>query len=249
LELIAFERRITRLGLKAAGISAFLPWRKSPSGPFGVSFTATEDEACQSGVIYMACGDDGYVGAVKLADGRLDVAAALRSGAQASRSHSPRERVFQLLAGSKFSHWSLRETSPLMTTPPLRRRRLAGRQRILAIGDAAGYVEPFTGEGMTWAMHSGLAAAEHIQQWGDNLAGVGDTWTHSYHSLLRHRKLICQAVTGALRWPLVRRAAGRLLSHWPGVARPLVKSLQVPPTSLSSQTLVSGRGRSREVVS
>ena len=31
--------------------------------------------------------------------------------------------------------------------------------RVLAVGDAAGFVEPFTGEGMGWALVTGRAAA------------------------------------------------------------------------------------------
>ena len=68
-------------GLNVAGVARFLPWVEPPTGPFGVGFTADLGDDCEPGVIYMACDDDGYVGVVRLEDGRTDIAAALRSGA------------------------------------------------------------------------------------------------------------------------------------------------------------------------
>ena len=39
--------------------------------------------------------------------------------------------------------------APVLTR---RRERVEARGRVFVIGDAAGYVEPFTGEGMSWAI-------------------------------------------------------------------------------------------------
>ena len=50
-----------------------------------------------------------------------------------------------------------------------RRRSRLGGHRVLAAGDAAGYVEPFTGEGMAWAVRSAALAAAM-------LPGAGEAW-------------------------------------------------------------------------
>ncbi len=46
--------------------------------------------------------------------------------------------------------------------------------RLFLVGDAAGYVEPFTGEGMSWALAGAVEASRladaGIKQWRDDLA-------------------------------------------------------------------------------
>lgn len=219
-----FSAVVVASGLNAGGLQTRLPWKESPRGPFGVSFTAASD-VIETGVIYMACDDDGYVGLVRLEDHRVDIAAALGSGASAASKGSPRERVHAILARSEFPGWELVDPSPLMTTPPLRRTRIAGIGRLLAIGDAAGYSEPFTGEGMTWAMQSGIAAADTIAASILDLTAVGQKWDRQLRGLLRKKKWACRALTGLLRSGLARRTVGCTLANWPSLATPLIRSL------------------------
>ncbi len=219
-----FAAVVIAAGLNASGLQGILPWTEMPNGPFGVSLTASSD-AIEPGVIYMACDDDGYVGLVRLENDRVDIAAAIASGSNAASLGSPQQRVQAILSRSQFPAWTFRDHSPLMTTPPLRRTRLAGSGRVMAIGDAAGYVEPFTGEGMTWAMQSGIAAADLIAASIDDLSAVGPTWDRQLRRLLRRKKLACRTVTGVLRSPLARRVVARSLASWPGLANPLIRSL------------------------
>jgi flavin-dependent dehydrogenase len=53
-----------------------------------------------------------------------------------------------------------------------------GTPRVLLVGDAAGLVDPFTGEGIYYAMHSGVLAAKAILDGGAEAAG-------------RYRRLVC----------------------------------------------------------
>jgi flavin-dependent dehydrogenase len=46
----------------------------------------------------------------------------------------------------------------LGTLPLTRRTPRPAGHRVLVVGDAAGYVEPFTGEGMAWALATASAA-------------------------------------------------------------------------------------------
>ena len=138
-------------GLNAAGSQRLLPWREKPNGPFGAAFFATSD-SLPSGTVHMACDDDGYVGLMRLEDDRIDIAAALAPGSDAAVAGTTRQRIERILMRSHLQDWAYHSPSPIMTTPPLRRLRKAGNGRMIAIGDAAGYVEPFTGEGMTWGM-------------------------------------------------------------------------------------------------
>lgn len=219
-----FSAVVVASGLTAGGLQTRLPWKETPHGPFGISFTATSN-MIEPGVIYMACDADGYVGLVQLEDGRVDIAAALVSGSGAASNGSPGERVDAILTRSEFPVWELGQQSPLMTTPPLRRTRIAGSGRLLAIGDAAGYSEPFTGEGMTWAMQSGIAAADTIAASIHDLSSVGQSWDRQLGGLLRKKKWACRTLTGALRWDLTRRTLGCTLANWPSLATPLIRSL------------------------
>jgi flavin-dependent dehydrogenase len=174
----------------------------------------------------MVCDDDGYVGLVQLADGRVDIAAALQSGGNAASSGKPVDRVWSLLnrGGLKCE---FDQVSPLLTTPPLRRTRRAGSGRIIAIGDAAGYVEPFTGEGMTWAMESGIAAGDLIASSlsKNKAADLGNLWDAELGRLLGAKKRTCRVVTSAIRSQAARFAAARALAIFPGLAKPLLSHL------------------------
>ena len=213
-------------GLSGAGGQKMLPWTEKPHGPFGVSFTIASDDHVQPGVIYMECNADGYVGLVQLESGRIDIAAAIQSGSSTSlRRVTPLDRVKNILQSGRFASLDLDSHSKVLTTPPLRRTRVAGRGRVLAIGDSAGYVEPFTGEGMTWAMKGGIAAADCIAEHQSDLSKIGEVWARRSAKLLRSQKRTCRVLTSALNWSPTRRLIGLGLKTMPAIARPLVARL------------------------
>ena len=220
---VTYDLVVIASGLASCGANEILPWTQPPHGPFGISFNAAIAEISPH-TIYMACGDDGYVGLVKLADGSVDVAAALRSGSQWARELDPQQRVDSILASSAFAGMQMMDVSGLRTTPPLRRQRRFGKGRVIAIGDAAGYVEPFTGEGMTWALESAAASADMIAK-SDDFASLGDQWQTRLKTLLGRKKQVCGLVTRALRHRALRQSAARIVSSFPGVASPLVSYL------------------------
>jgi flavin-dependent dehydrogenase len=52
------------------------------------------------------------------------------------------------------------QISPVVTTAPVHlARRQAAQKGVLMVGDASGFLDPFTGEGISMAMHSGRLAA------------------------------------------------------------------------------------------
>lgn len=55
------------------------------------------------------------------------------------------------------------QVSETLATAPLRpARRVADREGALWVGDAAGFLDPFTGDGISMALHSGRLAAEEL---------------------------------------------------------------------------------------
>jgi flavin-dependent dehydrogenase len=183
----------------------------------------------QPGTVYMACGEGGYAGLVRLEDGRLDIAAALDVAAVRS-GRGPGPAVARLLGEAGWPVPPGLERLGWRGTPPLTRRaqRLAA-ERVFAAGDAAGYVEPFTGEGMARALAAGLAvaslAARAARHWDLSLSRA---WEAAYRRAVPRRQLTCRASAAVLRRPRLARALIGLLSLAPGVAAPVVRGLDAP---------------------
>lgn len=177
----------------------------------------------REGTIYMACGRGGYAGMVRLEDGRLDVAAAL-DPIHVKESGGPGPAVAALLANAGLPAIGELAAQPWRGTPRLTRRRLRlGARRLLVLGDAAGYVEPFTGEGIAWALASALAlaplAAQAARSWSDRFV---EQWEAIHARRLGRRQRTCRMVTRLLRRPALTRATVSLLALAPALANPVV---------------------------
>jgi 2-polyprenyl-6-methoxyphenol hydroxylase-like FAD-dependent oxidoreductase len=173
----------------------------------------------------MAVGRGGYVGAVRLEDGRLDLAAAFDAAfVRSAGGLGPAAADVLCQAGSP--HIPGLETLPWKGTPALTRSpvQLAGDDW-LAVGDAAGYVEPFTGEGMAWALASGAAAARLAADWHPGRAAE---WRRFYAERMQPRRRVCRAAAAVLRKPRTCAVTVRLLSVLPGLARPVTRALNRP---------------------
>jgi len=174
----------------------------------------------------MAVDADGYVGAVRLEDGRLNLAAALDPNAVGSAG--PGSVARSILRGAGFdapdeiARMRWRGTPRLGQHP---RRRAA--TRIFAVGDAAGYVEPFTGEGIGWAVRSagllGPFIAEGVERWSEELVAA---WGRAYTLELGRSQRACRALAWLLRRPRVARAAIRALEYRPDLGAPVVRHFQ-----------------------
>jgi menaquinone-9 beta-reductase len=183
----------------------------------------------QPGTVYMACGQGGYVGLVRLEDGRLDVAAAL-DVEQVRGGHGPGPSVVRILGETE---WpvppGLEDLNWKGTLPLTRQAKHLATGRVFAIGDAAGYIEPFTGEGIARALTAGLAvapiAARAARRWDEALARV---WTATYGRVIRRRQLTCRMAAYVLRHPRLARALIGLLEHAPALAAPVVRRLNRP---------------------
>jgi flavin-dependent dehydrogenase len=178
------------------------------------------------GSIYMACSDHGYVGLVRIEDNKLDVAVALnrdfsrQSGSPALASAAILESAhFPVPAGFLTEHWT-------GTNTLTRSRSAVSGERLFLIGDACGYTEPFTGEGISWAL---LASTEMatladvaIEQWKPELVSL---WSKRYLDLIGKKQKTSAIVAACLRAGTLRRLCLTALSAVPQIARPLVDSI------------------------
>jgi flavin-dependent dehydrogenase len=100
---------------------------------------------------------------------------------------------------------------------------------MLLVGDAAGYVEPFTGEGIAWASGGAVAAAPLVEAgvraWSPELERE---WARRHRAVVGSRQRLCRAAAWSLRRPLVRRAALRAGRAAPVLVRAVAGRLHHP---------------------
>lgn len=140
-----------------SGVARALGWAdRRPGRAFGFSgdLDGSAMPELAAGTIAMHVVDDGYLGTVRRDDGWIHVGALVRTRADARAPKAfvdamavAMPQLERIAACPPRTPW--RAVGPL----PWRPRRIAGPGAAL-IGDAAGYGEPFTGEGMAWAVES-----------------------------------------------------------------------------------------------
>ena len=185
------------------------------------------------GRLVMAVAPGGYCGLVRLPDGRVDVAAAvdrkmlraLGSPAAAVAAvlyEALGDQVTEVIDREALAAVEFRATPPLTRSLPL---VVGAERRILRIGDAAGYVEPFTGEGIGWSLASARLLAESMLDGTAGIRPARDVATryaaaHRAHFGPLHRR--CRRMALALRRPLLVAAAVRAARVAPWAANRLV---------------------------
>lgn len=178
------------------------------------------------GAVTLAIGAGGYVGVAAVEEGGVQLAAAL-DPAYLKASGGATAAVRGLLASA---HMTLAPDDGGLTwlgTVPLSRRVSAPvAHRVFVVGDAVGYVEPFTGEGMAWALAAADAlvpvALAAIQTWDHR---VERQWQLFCHTLVTRHQRRCRAVTRVLRYQAVAHLMVAALSRHPGLADVLMPGL------------------------
>jgi flavin-dependent dehydrogenase len=180
----------------------------------------------QPETIYMACGVGGYVGLVRLEDGRLNIAAAfditvLRAAGNPGKLAAMILRDAGLPPAPEILQLSWTGT-PRLT----RRARCLAAERLFVLGDAASFVEPFTGEGIAWALRSAMAvaplAARAVLVWEP---GPEKQWTDTFHREVERRQMLCRMAAALLRRPRLTTLVVRSLALFPSVSGPFLRHL------------------------
>jgi flavin-dependent dehydrogenase len=181
------------------------------------------------GELMMAVGRTGYCGIVQLEDGRTDVAAAIDRRMITAAGGIAAAVVEILHAAAGHADWATPACraltrAPFQATPPLTRSAgpVAGVSgRILRVGDSAGYVEPFTGEGMGWALAGGRLAADALLTSPSPAAA----YSQAYAAFARQHHGRCRRIAAVLRHPFLVGSAIRVAAAAPWIAAPLVPML------------------------
>ncbi len=179
-----------------------------------------------AGRLTMAVSGAGYVGMTRLEGGRLNLAAAVNQDSL-SGNRTADQVVRSILAscdlpipaGMESAHWN---GTPLLTRncPKLADRRL------FVLGDAAGYVEPFTGEGIAWALSAAsdvVAVAQRgVARWDDGLARA---WEQRMKRKESKERWMCRAISQLLKSPRLASCALSLCRLAPILPRAVVSHI------------------------
>ena len=187
------------------------------------------------GVLQMAVGHGGYVGLVRVESGEINLACAFDrpmlgsvGGAALLCQKILADAGFATLPGLKESAWQLTAALSRRTIP------LAGH-RLMLLGDAAGYVEPFTGEGMGWALTSSLAALPLVLRGLEHWEGAIETeWRRLHRRWVAQKQRSCRVLAVVLRHPRITWGLHRLAGSFPSVAGSMIGLLQRPALPCST---------------
>ena len=92
------------------------------------------------------------------------------------------------------------------------RGELVPANGLICVGDAAAFIDPFTGSGMLLALESGKIAAKAIIYAADNLDAMAKMYKHDYAAAFDTRLRVCSMLRQAAFTPLVAELAICLLS-------------------------------------
>ena len=216
---------------------------QAPAARIGAGATAFEcPDFYTPGTIFMAIGAGGYVGLVRLEDHSLNLAAAFDRGF-ARHAGGVGHAAAAIVREAGFPEIEGIETLAWKGTVPLTRRPAARAiERVFAIGDAAGYVEPFTGEGMAWALAGAMAVTPFVRSavkaWDAALMAM---WDETYRETVGRAQRTCTLVARLLRRPIAVRSVVALLARAPVFARPVVRRIGRPRRLSSAETRLQER--------
>jgi hypothetical protein len=164
----------------------------------------------------MVCGRGGYVGAAPLPGGRWALAAALFDGAV--RGAGAAGAVAGVLAESGLGAPALGRGALRGTGQLTRHRARIASGRVLVVGDASGYVQPLTGEGMSWAIACAARIGEHATRAAEGFDVAGE-WEKECARVVRGRGLVCSSLCALASRPAVlavalRAGASLALAGW-----------------------------------
>jgi flavin-dependent dehydrogenase len=181
--------------------------------------------------VFMSCANHGYAGIVALEDGTCDVAAALDVDLLRDANHDIGGTVQKIMreAGLPIIE-ALNETRWRGTRPLTCKRKDVASCRIFVVGDSAAYVEPFTGEGIAWALAGARALTPIVRKcvregWDDLLSAQ---WRYMHRRIVRDRQATSKLAAFALRNTRSVGVVSRLLEGAPFVLHPLVARVNAP---------------------
>lgn len=193
----------------------FLATRNGQLGP------QLEQSLTAAHTIEMLVHPRGYLGLVQLGRGHAHAAAAV--DVDFVRDYGGLGPAIARIAASTGRSDSQRFVDAAWqgTLPLTRRVRPVAADGVFLVGDAAGYVEPFTGEGMSWGLRAAQLLVPAIERRiADDSVTSGPTsaesqWIRCYDVQIARRQAVCRGLRWGLRHPWLVSMGIELLTHCP----------------------------------
>lgn len=194
---------------------------------------SAKDAAFPANELQMAVGRSGYVGTVAVEDDHLSVAAAVDASVLKS-GRSPFEILKTIYSSNGLPiPTNLNSASIKGTLPLTRSTSPVALRRIFLLGDAVGYVEPFTGEGMAWAMTSADSVLPLVSDVVANgwEPALSTKWAMLLGRDVRRRQRICRVLSRSLRSPWLLSPMLNAFRLFPAAAESLVRRMNHVPAA------------------
>ncbi len=200
--------------------SLFTPDRVMPPGPRWIGVKAHFREAAPYPSSDLYFFDNGYCGVQPVAANAVNACAMVRSDRATSL---PEVLALHPKLANRAAKWTPL-MQPVSTAPLIYRRPQPTRSRMLFAGDAAAFIDPFVGDGISIALRSGRAAAECLRghlsgdtALSDCVAGYEQVYARQFAPLLS----TASKVRSVLSMPVAARAVAFEFLRLPGLM-PLV---------------------------
>jgi menaquinone-9 beta-reductase len=152
---------------------------------------------------------------------KLNIAAAV--DAMALRSEGPLITVEKILRSCRLPvPDGLRNVKWAGTLPLTRTSRMVAARRLFTIGDSASYVEPFTGEGMSWAIQDALHLSRLLSTKEQSCEFLTAAWNSQWKEKLRSKQWVCRGLAALLRRPQLASVSLLLARSLPWIPRWLI---------------------------
>ncbi len=196
--------------------SKFKPPIAIPNGPKWIGVKAHYRECIPARSTDLYFFDDGYCGVQPVADNTVNACAIVRSDRATSL-----DEVFALhrsLAERSRSWQAIMEpvtTAPLLHLPPQ-----PVRDNMMFVGDAAAFIDPFVGDGISIALSSGRLAATNLRVYlegGSSLTSAMATYQNAYSRQFVPLITAASRIRGMFTWPTTARMLVFELLRVPGL--------------------------------
>ena len=196
--------------------SRFTPRNSIPSGPRWIGLKAHFRESQPPSTTDLYFFEHGYCGVQPVSTDGVNACAMVRSDRATAL-----EEVFTIhpALAMRSRNWQAL-TEPVTTAPLIYRTPRPVDGHLMFVGDAAAFIDPFVGDGISIALHTGRFAATEVELFLRGSIPLADA-VASYDA--RYRKQIVPLIAAASRirallsWPKVARLAAFEFLRVPGV--------------------------------
>ncbi|MCZ6834987.1 MAG: FAD-dependent monooxygenase [Planctomycetota bacterium] len=193
---------------------AGLQGTRRPSRNIGISFNLTLGSCdLDRHAVEMFISRHGYLGVVSQGEGTWHFGALVRSSGRDSRNGLKSllvdvSQTYPSLGACRLDQYVPKDLPGIQGAGlmPCRPRSIAN-ERVALVGDAAGYVDPFTGDGIRCALQGGLLLGDSVkgQRPGHWTMKQGTHYRSSWKREIRSGLRVCSILAFTLRYPALWR--------------------------------------------